>query len=143
MKVFFDTTVIVEIDRKNEDVIRLTKNLVDKRHDILVSTITISEILAGSYLRSDAKKAVAEAKRLLAQFLWVDFDAAVAEKTAQYLAYLIAEGKPIEYQDVAIAASCTTSKADYLLTLNKTHFARIPDIRDKVYEPKEFKNVMP
>lgn len=63
----------------------------------LVSTVTISEILAGSYLRKDYEKAVSGAKRILAQFLWVELSPEIGEKTAQYLAYLIAEGKMIEY----------------------------------------------
>lgn len=142
MKVLLDTSAIVEIDRKNEDVIGIIKRLIDRDHDIVVSAVTISEILTGSYLRKDFKKAVEEAKRILGQFIWIELDAEVAEKTAQYLAYLIVEGSIIEYQDVAIAATFKITDADYLLTLNKSHFERIPELKGKVYEPKEFGKIL-
>ena len=142
MKVFLDTSIIVEIDRKNAEVIRLIRKLIDNDHDILVSTVTISEILTGSYLRKNFKEAVMEAKKILGQFLWIDLDAKIAEKTAQYLAYLIAEGGIIEYQDAAIAATFTVAEANYLLTLNKRHFEAIPDLKGRVYSPEEFSRVL-
>ena len=137
MNVILDTSVIVEIDRKNKEVINILKKLIDDDHRILVSTISVSEILTGSYLRKDYKSSVLEAKRILGQFLWIDLDARIAEKTAQYLAYLIAKGNKIEYQDVVIAATGKIAEVDYILTLNKEHFNAIPDFREKVYTPKE------
>ncbi|MBI3412650.1 MAG: type II toxin-antitoxin system VapC family toxin [Candidatus Aenigmarchaeota archaeon] len=142
MKVVLDTSVIVEIDRKSEETIKIIKRLVDGGHDILVSTITISEILTGSYLRKDFKKALFEARRILGQFIWVDLSSEIAEKTAQYMAYLVSEGKTIEYQDVAIAATFRTTGSDYLLTLNKMHFESIPELKGKVYGPAEFRKVV-
>jgi len=142
MKIVLDTSVIVEIDRKNEEVIRLIKKLIDLDHNILISTITISEILTGSYLRKDFKKSVSEAKRILGQFLWIELNSEIAEKTAQYLAYLITSGKIIEYQDVAIAATFKVTNSDYVLTLNKPHFESIPELRGKTYEPKEFAKII-
>ena len=142
MKVVLDTSIIVEIDRKNSRAIKTIKNLIGNNHDILVSSVTISEILAGSYLRKDFERAVQEAKRLLGQFLWIDFDARIAEKTAQYIAYLITEGKIIEYQDIAIAATFKAEDADYLLTQNKTHFESLPDLKGKVCSLAEFEKII-
>jgi len=142
MKVVLDTSVVVEIDRKDERTIKIIKELIENNHDIIISTVVVSEILTGSYLRKDFKKSVMEAKRILGQFLWVGLDEKIAEKTAQYLAYLISEGKPIEYQDVVIAATFKSTDSDCLITLNKAHFELIPDLKGKVYAPKEFaKNV--
>jgi predicted nucleic acid-binding protein len=136
MRVFVDTSVIVDIDRGRQEVIELCRRLT-KEHEVYLSTVTVSEVLTGSYLRRDAAKAVAKAKRVLGQFSWVNLDGAVAERTAQLNAYLIAEGQPIEYQDQAIAASCLTTNSDILLTSNKEHFARIPPLRDVVLTPEE------
>ena len=141
MKIIIDASAIVEIDRKNEEVIKLIKSLIDEDCNIMVSTVTISEILTGSYLTRDFRKSLSEAKRILGQFIWVDLDEEIAEKTAQYMAYLISNGKLIEYPDVVIAATFKIMQADYLLTLNKAHFQLIPDLKDKVYEPKEFARV--
>ena len=141
MKVVLDTSVIVEVDRHNHEVIKILKKLIDNEHDTIVSIVTISEILAGSYLRRNFKESVLEAKRILGQFIWLDLNAEIAEKTAQYLAYLIAEGKIIEYPDVAIAATFKITDSDYLLTLNKSHFELIPDLKGKIYGPKEFAKI--
>lgn len=138
MKVFIDTSVIVDIDRGKEEVIDVCRKLT-REHDALISTVTVSEILTGSYLRKDYVNAVKKAKRVLGQFSWVNLDGAIAEKLAQLNAYLIAEGQPIEYQDNAIAASCVVTDSAILLTNNKEHFMRIPAVKDKVLTPKELK----
>ncbi|MEK6887374.1 MAG: type II toxin-antitoxin system VapC family toxin [Candidatus Aenigmatarchaeota archaeon] len=142
MRIVLDTTIVVEIDRKNEDTINLIKKLIAKDHIIIISTATVSEILTGSYLRKDFSKAVLTAKQIMGQFLWTDLDSSVAEKTAQYMAYLITEGKIIEYPDAVIAASFKIEDADYLLTLNKSHFENLPDLKGKVHTPKEFAKIM-
>lgn len=136
MRVFLDTTVLVDIDRGKEDVIGLCKKLT-LEHEAYLSTVTVSEILTGSYLRRDAPKASARARRVLRQFSWVNLDGTVAEKIAQLNAFLIAEGQPIEYQDQAIAASCLTVGSDVLLTDNVEHFSKIPPLRDKVLTPEQ------
>ena len=142
MKVVLDTSVVVEIDRRNQEVIKILKNLIEDGREIIVSVVTVSEILAGSYLKKNFKEAVSEAKRILGQFMWIELDGQIAEKTAQYLAYLITEGKIIEYPDAAIAATFKVTDSDYLLTLNKAHFERIPDLKGKIYEPKEFMKII-
>ncbi|HLC73044.1 MAG TPA: hypothetical protein VJH20_00235, partial [Candidatus Nanoarchaeia archaeon] len=73
---------------------------------------------------------------------WINLDYQIAEKTAQYLAFLITEGRIIEYQDVAIAATFKITSSDYLLTLNKNHFENLPDLKTKVYVPKEFSKIV-
>ena len=142
MKVIVDASVIVEIERRNEEATLVMKKLVERGHEILISTVTISEILAGPYLRKDFKKSLESAKSILGQFLWIDMDAEIAEKTAQYIAYLVAEGKIIQYQDIAIAATFRETDADYLLTFNSDHFERLPDLKGKVFTPVEFAKIL-
>ena len=79
MKILFDSSIIVEIDRQNEQVITILKDLVNKKHELIISTITVSEILTGSYLRKDSEEAVVKAKEILNQFTWKDFDNESAE----------------------------------------------------------------
>lgn len=142
MNIVLDTSIIVEIDRRNEEVIRLMKKLIEHDHKLVISTITVSEILTGSYLQRDFKKSVSEAKKILGQFLWIDFDSNIAEKTGQCLAYLITDDRKIEYQDVAIAATAIMNDCDYLLTLNKKDFLVFPDLKNKVYDPKELAKII-
>ena len=135
--VMVDTSVIVDIDRGKDNVIELCKRLTCANR-AFISTVTVSEILTGSCLRKDYKTALKKAEKVLSQFRWVPFDGEAAKLTAQLNAYLISKGQPIEYQDVVIAASFLTRCCDVLLTENKNHFERLPNLRGKVMTPKVF-----
>jgi predicted nucleic acid-binding protein len=134
--VFVDTSIIVDVDRGKQDVIELCKKLTSTNR-AFISTVSVSEILTGSYLRKDYKAAIKKAERVLGQFRWVPLNGEAAKLVAELNAYLISKGQPIEYQDVAIAASFLIEGCDVLLTENKEHFERLPNLKDKVMTPKE------
>ncbi len=135
--VFVDTSIIVDVDRGKEDVIELCKRLTST-NCALISTVSVSEILTGSYLRKDYKSAIKKAEKVLGQFRWITLNGETAKLIAELNAYLISKGQPIEYQDVAIAASFLLECSDVLLTENKDHFERLPNLKGKVMTPKEF-----
>ena len=135
--VFIDTSIIVDVDRGKRDVIELCKRLTST-NSAFISTVSVSEILTGSYLRKDYKAAVKKAEKVLGQFRWVSLNEEAAKLVAELNAYLISKGQPIEYQDVAIAASFLLERCDVLLTENKDHFERLPNLKGKVMTPKEF-----
>ncbi|MCL2643047.1 MAG: type II toxin-antitoxin system VapC family toxin [Candidatus Bathyarchaeota archaeon] len=137
LKVLVDTSIIVDVDRGKQDVIELCKQLTST-NNAYISTVSVSEILTGSYLRKDHEKAVKKAEKILGQFRWVDLNGAVTKLVAELNAYLIAKEQPIEYQDVAIAACALLENCDILLTENKEHFNRLPNLKNKVLTPKEF-----
>ena len=132
-----DTSIIVDVDRGREDVIELCKQLTST-DSAFISTVSVSEILTGSYLRKDYAVAVNKAEKVLSQFRWVPLNGEVAKVVAQLNAYLISKGQPIEHQDVVIAASFLVTCCDVLLTENKSHFERFPNLRGKVMTPEEF-----
>jgi predicted nucleic acid-binding protein len=135
--VFFDTSIIVDVDRGKENVIELCKRLTNT-NSAFISTVSVSEILTGSYLRKDYKTAIKKAEKVLSQFRWVPLNGEAAKLVAELNAYLISKGQPIEYQDVAIAASFLVECCDVLLTENKDHFERLPNLIGKVMTPREF-----
>lgn len=135
--VLVDTSIIVDVDRGNKLVTSLCKTLTSSER-AFISTVSVSEILTGSYLRRDYLQAAKKAERVLAQFVWVPLDGQVAKHVGEINAYLISKGLPIEYQDVAIAATCIVKGCDILLTQNKDHFSRIPPLRGRVMAPGEF-----
>jgi len=135
--VFVDTSIIVDVDRGKQDVIDLCKQLTST-NSAFISTVSVSEILTGSYLRKDYKVALKKAEKVLSQFRWTTFNCETAKLIAELNAYLISKGEPIEYQDVAIAASFLLECCDVLLTENKDHFQRLPNLKNKVMTPKEF-----
>lgn len=136
---FVDTSIIVDVDRGKEDVIELCRQLT-RTNSALISTVSVSEILTGSQLRKDFRTAVNKAEKVLSQFRWIPLNSEVARLIAQLNAYLISKGQPIEYQDVAIAASFLVERCDVLLTENKDHFERLPNLKGKVMTPKEFQD---
>jgi predicted nucleic acid-binding protein len=141
MKIIIDTSILVDIDRKNQKTIDIMKSLT-KDHDVIISVITVSEILTGSYLRKDQDIAVKKAKLVMGQMFWVDVDPKIAEKASEINAYLIINGKIIEFQDVLIAATALILNCDFILTFNKEHFERIPALINRIYNPLELKEKM-
>jgi predicted nucleic acid-binding protein len=135
--VFVDTSIIVDVDRGKQEVIELCEQLTST-NSAYISTVSISEILTGSYLRKDYKAAVKKGGRVLKQFRWVPLTGETAKLIAELNAYLITKGQPIEYQDVAIAASFLLVSCNVLLTENKNHFERLPNLKGKVMTPTEF-----
>ncbi|MDA4129427.1 MAG: type II toxin-antitoxin system VapC family toxin [Thaumarchaeota archaeon] len=87
-KVLVDTSIIVDVDRGKENVIDLCKQLT-RTNNALISTVSVSEVLTGSYLRKDYSRAVEKAEKVLGQFTWVPLNDEIAKLTAQLNAYLI------------------------------------------------------
>lgn len=137
MRVTFDTTGIVEIDRRGEATIELLETLVERGDSLFVSTVTVAEIMTGANLSEDVEEATVSARRVLGQFNWIDLDGNIAETAGSMLAYLHASGEPIEFQDVVIGASHVTTGGDALVTSNKKHFTRLPELEEDVHTPGE------
>ena len=76
--VLVDTSIIVDVDRGREDVIELCKQLTST-NSAFISTVSVSEILTGSYLRKDYAVAVNKAKKVLSQFRWVSLSGDIAK----------------------------------------------------------------
>ena len=134
MKIFFDTSTLIEIERGNNNTIELMEFLSDKNADLIISIITVSEILTGVYLQPQPSKFLLKAKELLGQFHWEDVDGEVAKETAKLVALRIQKGKPVDYQDNLIAATWIVSKSDFLITANQKHYD-FETLKGKVYTP--------
>jgi predicted nucleic acid-binding protein len=142
MKIFIDTSIVVDIERGKEVTVELLERLMEKDNSILISTVVASEIFTGTYLRIDYKKATKKAKELFTCFQIAPLDMEIAEIIGKINAYLIANGLPIEYQDVAIAATFVREKGDWLLTENKKHFDIIPGVEKAAITPTELMKKM-
>jgi predicted nucleic acid-binding protein len=136
MKLLVDSSVIVKLDRKDQETQVLLKKF-SQEHQLFISTITLAEILTGSYLRDDYEFASRKAKSILGRFSWIELDAMIAEKVGEINAYLISNGQKIEFPDVIIAGTFSKIQADYLLTFNKQHFERIGFLAKFTLTPQE------
>lgn len=142
MKIFIDTSIVVDIERGKEETTGLLERLIEKNNSILISAVVASEIFTGTYLREDYKKATKKAKELFTSFQIVPLDMEIAEIIGELNAYLIANGLPVEYQDVAIAATFVREEGDWLLTENKKHFDIIPGVEKAAITPAGLKKKM-
>jgi tRNA(fMet)-specific endonuclease VapC len=106
-------------------------------HELWVSTISVSEIFLGAYLQRDPESGFVRARKALAQFRWHDFDGDAALRTGQVLAFLMAHGRRIEYEDAAIAGAFLAAGGDVIVTDNKAHFESVPGLSGRVRTPKE------
>lgn len=140
MKILVDTSIIVEIDRHNKEAVAFLQKLVEKNHELIISTVTVAEILTGAHLCRETKTAFLKVKEILNQFDWIEVDGTVAERAAELSAFLWLQNKheSVEYQDVLIAATARATYADALITLNKKDFIVFPDMKNKVYTPQEY-----
>ncbi|NOZ76966.1 MAG: type II toxin-antitoxin system VapC family toxin [Euryarchaeota archaeon] len=134
MKLSLDTSVIVDIDRGKRDVIEVLDRALEE-HTVFVSCVVASEIFTGTHLQKDHRRGTRKARELFSKFEMVPLDMEIAEMAGEISAFLISEGRPIEYQDVAIAATFLHRQGDYLLTENREHFERIPKLEGKVLYP--------
>jgi predicted nucleic acid-binding protein len=125
-----------------EETAGLLEHLIEKNNSILISALVASEIFTGTYIRTDYKKATKKAKELFTCFQIVPLDMEIAEIIGKLNAYQIANGLPIEYQDVAIAATFVREKGDWLLIENKKHFIVIPSVETKAITSAELKKKM-
>lgn len=140
MKILVDTSVIVEIDRHNKRIASLLKRLVERGDELIISTVTVAEILTGARLRRDADQATKKAKEILNQFIWCNADGDAAEVAAYLYSGLYAthNENSIEFQDVLIGATALSVHADVILTLNKKDFLLLSPVQHRVRTPEEF-----
>ena len=122
MKVLFDTSAIIELERKSEILLRLVELLLERDAELYISSISISEIFTGVFLYHKEKERLVQAREFLGQFEWKFFDFPIAEETGRIFAELIRKGKSIDFRDCAIGATAITTKSNVLLTTNKKDF---------------------
>jgi predicted nucleic acid-binding protein len=132
MKLLFDSSIIVEVDRGNKEVVELMKKLVKDEHQLFISSVTVAEILTGAYQENKVK----EARKVLGQFQWIDMNGSIADKTGELMATLYKNGKPIEFQDVVIAASAEDEDISKIITLNQQHFNQM-EIKAEITTPQK------
>lgn len=144
MKLVFDTSILVEIDRHNSSVIHFLQKLIEQGEELLISTVTVAEILTGSYLHRDAEQAVLKAKEVLNQFTWKEVDGEVAQICGKLYAYVFMEKKEasIEYPDVLIAATFLAAGGDLLITLNKKDFLFFPQLKGRILTPDQAASIL-
>lgn len=95
---------------------------------LAVSSITIGEVLDGTYRTTDTVASLVAYRRFLARFAVLDVTDVVADTFAFLRAGLRKQGNLIPDLDLLIAATALVHDLA-LLTRNERHFARVPGLR--------------
>ncbi|MBD3202946.1 PIN domain-containing protein [Candidatus Woesearchaeota archaeon] len=136
MRILFDTSFLVGLDRKKESCVDFMKKFTNDKNEFFISIISVTEILTGAYLqdKEKQKQKLNTAKELLMQFNWIDYDGEIADRGAKIIAQRIRTGNIVDFQDNIILSTFTVNNFDYLVTTNKKHF----NLRkNKIISPEE------
>lgn len=116
--VFLDTDVIIGLLLQEKRAEELVKKI--DRNTTALSTISLFELL----LR---KTNLAEPERLISKMKVIAFDEDSARQASIIAKQLKNKGRPIEYRDVFIAATCIVNQCP-LATFKTRHFSHIPGL---------------
>lgn len=111
--------VLERLDRHNDD-------------GLAVSIISYGEIFEGAFHSSDPEIHLAMFRRFLSGFNVLGLDVSVMEVFARTRAQLRRQGNLIPDMDLLIAATALSYDL-ILMTNNRRHFTRVPDLR--LYQP--------
>ena len=131
--ILFDTSVLVEILRKNTDIISQINKL--DEIPLFTTEISVMELVYGItsnkyYLNKSAKRKsrIDSIINLMAKFSVLQFDRNAAIKTAEILGSLKLKGKMIDFRDGMIIGIGLSNGINSIYALNREHFDRVPEI---------------
>ena len=125
-KICLDTDIIIDYLKETKETENLMKKLYNKFDEIVLTTVTIYELLVGvEYLggkdRDDVETVIRNSSILL-------LDEIASREAAKITAELKKSGQQIGIADELIAAICKTYDI-CLLTKNIGHFQRVRDLK--------------
>jgi len=127
-KVLLDTDIIVDFLRKGLDASNVFMDIKSKNAHAFVSVITTFELYNGVLLSNNPKQRLDELAVMLQQIEIVPFDNTQSYIASKIYSYLVRKGLEIEMRDILISA-CAISKNIKIITNNKKHFNRIPELQ--------------
>ncbi len=132
-----DTSYLIDLVRGRPQAIELARRMDEEKAYIAISVVTYHEYMLGVYLSHWREKnrlieKLRQAEVELARFDVLPYTIDIAKKTAEILAHLLKEGKPLGLADIIVAATAIIHKLK-LVTRNIEHFSRIPDLRIEAY----------
>ena len=127
-KVLLDTDIIVDFLRNGLDASNVFMGIKSKNVQAFVSVITTFELYNGVLLSNNPKQRLDELAVMLQQIEIIPFDNTQSYIASKIYSYLVRKGLKIEMRDILISA-CAISKNIKILTNNRKHFNRIPELQ--------------
>ncbi|MDI6654765.1 MAG: type II toxin-antitoxin system VapC family toxin [Candidatus Hydrothermarchaeota archaeon] len=121
-RIVLDTTILIEHLRNKSDVINKLENA-----ELATTVINAFELYFGAFKSKKVEKNLTAAKGLLSTLDLLYITDSSAEKAGRILAELQTKGKHMEIRDLFIG-SIALEEGFSILTHNKQHFERIPEL---------------
>ena len=127
-KILLDTDIIVDFLRNGLDTSNVFRDVKNKKAQAFVSVITTFELYNGALLSPNPKQKLEDLNIMLGSIELISFDNTQSYVASKIYAYLVKKGIKLEMRDILIA-SCAIAKNMKILTNNKKHFNRIPELQ--------------
>lgn len=123
-----DSTILIDFLRGNETAVNTIRTL---ESTVLYTTeVNVFEIVTGTYAEKSNKHVHLEKFfALLSKIVVLPLDRKSSLKAGEIAGKLITEGKQIQETDCLIAGIALANGITQILTANKNHFERIPELR--------------
>lgn len=131
MAKLLDTTVLVDILRKNPDAVRWVANL--DSETLCTTRLNVFELLVGIYASAASEARLLNAEQLISRLNILELTSPTAKKAAQIQGGLHQQGKRIDDIDCLTAAIGIMHGVSCIVTRNRKHFEQIPEITVESY----------
>lgn len=129
MKIVLDTTALIHILKKDENLIKKIQEIKD-RSILHTTSINIYEIMRGmKLLRKDKEIHLNALNVLMTNLNIVQFDSDAAEKASSVYADLRKKGITIDPADYMIVGCCLSNDINAIITKNEKHFKEIEELQ--------------
>jgi tRNA(fMet)-specific endonuclease VapC len=126
--VCLDTDVIVNFLRNEKETVNLFRNLTKGGHLLKTTTINGFELWKGVYHDTTKKDSSEAVERILEKLERMSLDDDSSKKAAEIFELLASRGETIDLLDIMIASIAIVNN-EPILTHNKKHFKRIPEVK--------------
>lgn len=130
MKILLDTSFLIELKKGNKNALNILIDRKKKAQDVLVSSLTIYELLSGAHYilkKHDDIKELKQIQEMLQNLTEAVIDIKVIWKAAELKAELLLSGTPVPDIDIIIACSDEAEILTY-----DSDFGRLTDFGFKV-----------
>ncbi len=123
-----DTSLLIDLLNRKETAIKALTSL--KETPICTTRINIFEVMIGIFLWEGKQRQqfLEEIRPLLQSMTLLDLDEFASIEAAKIKADLMKKGRPVEVTDCLIAGCMLAHGCTSILTADKEHYERIPEI---------------
>ncbi|MEK6910611.1 MAG: type II toxin-antitoxin system VapC family toxin [Nanoarchaeota archaeon] len=126
--VFLDTSFVIDYLRGRENARKVYQNFKISGESLNISAIVITELITGAYVSKKTEEEISKVKNFLAETSIFDFTEDDAFEAGKIEAQLMKKGDSIEPEDIMIASTALLNE-ETLVTRNKKHFEKIPNLK--------------